>query len=144
MAVCTFFGHSECYSLDAGVLQREIEALIGQGVTYFLVGNHGQFDRMVFSCLHRLSKTHPEISYAVALAYLPTQEQDLYEGHSFYPEGQETGPARFAIERRNRYLINSADICLCYISHTFGGAYKFATMAKRRGLRIINLGSAEI
>ncbi len=141
--VCTFFGHSECYGLDAAVVRGAIEALIKQGITEFLVGNHGQFDGMVFSCLQNLSKDYPEISYSVALAYLPThrQEYDLYMGHSFYPEGQELGPAKFAIERRNRYMIASADICLCYVNHAFGGAYKFTCMARRSGLRIFNLGN---
>ena len=146
MSVCTFFGHSECYGLDAAVLRNAIENLIKQGTSEFLVGNQGQFDGMVFSCLQDLSKDYPEISYSVALAYLPTHkdEYDIYHGHSFYPEGQEIGPAKFAIERRNRYLIDSADVCLCYVNHTFGGAYKFARMAKNRGLRVINLGSVDI
>ena len=146
MSICTFFGHSECYGLDAAMLRNAIEDLIKQGVSEFLVGNHGQFDGMVFSCLHNLSKDYPEISYAVALAYLPTRKEDydIYQGHSFYPEGLKIGPAKFAIERRNRYLIDSADICLCYINHTFGGAYKFARMAKRRGLEVINLGSVDL
>lgn len=146
MNVCTFFGHSECYGLDKDLLRNAIEDLVKQGTTEFLVGNHGQFDGMVFSCLQGLSKDYSEISYSVALAYLPThkEEYDIYHGHSFYPEGQEIGPAKFAIERRNRYLIDSADVCLCYVNHTFGGAYKFARMAKNRGLQVINLGSAAI
>lgn len=146
MSICTFFGHGACYGLDEAVLRDAIEDLIKQGVSEFLVGNHGQFDGMVFSCLQKLNKEYPEISYSVALAYLPTckEDYDIYHGHSFYPEGLETGPAKFAIERRNRYLIDSADICLCYVNQTFGGAYKFARMAKRRGLQVINLGSAAI
>ena len=145
MSVCTFFGHSECYGLDAAVLRSAIEGFIKRGVTEFVVGNHGQFDGMVYSCLQNLSKDY-EISYSVALAYLPTHKEDydIYHGHSLYPEGLEVGPAKFAIERRNRYLIDTADIFICYVNHTFGGAHKFARMAKRRGLRVINLGSAVI
>ena len=144
--VCTFFGHSECYGLDDAALRSAIEELIEQGITEFVVGNHGRFDSMVFFCLQGLSKVYPEISYSVALAYLPTHKEDydIYRGHSFYPEGQENGLAKFAIERRNRYLIDTSDICLCYVNHTFGGAYKFARMAKRRGLQVINLGSLEL
>ncbi len=146
MSVCTFFGHSECYGLDAAVLRSAIEELIKQGTTEFLVGNHGQFDGMVFSCLQELNKEYPEISYSVALAYLPTrkQEYDIYHGHSFYPKGQEIGLAKFAIERRNRWMIDASDCCLCYINHTWGGAYKFARMAKNRGLQVMNLGSVAI
>ena len=144
--VCTFFGHSECYGLEATVLRRAIEDLIRQGVTEFLVGNHGQFDGMAFSCLQQLSQTFPHIQYSVVLAYLPTgnSRYDIYQGHSFYPEGQELGPARFAIDRRNRYMVNAADICICYVNHTFGGAYKFARMAQHRGKKVINLGTAPL
>ena len=143
MSVCTFFGHRECCGLDKAVLRSAIEDLIKQGTTEFLVGNHGQFDGMVFSCLQDLSKEYPEISYSVVLAYLPTRKEayDLYQGHSFYPEGQELGPAKYAIHRRNRYLIRQADICMCYVNQTFGGAYKFARLAKCAGLRVFNLGS---
>ncbi|MBQ3146929.1 MAG: hypothetical protein IJB91_04290 [Oscillospiraceae bacterium] len=146
MSVCTFFGHRECCGLDKAVLRSAIEDLIKQGTTEFLVGNHGQFDGMVFSCLQDLSKEYPEISYSVVLAYLPTRKEayDLYQGHSFYPEGQELGPAKYAIHRRNRYLIRQADICMCYVNQTFGGACKFARMAKNHGLRLINLGSARL
>ena len=146
MSVCTFFGHSECYGLDAAVLRSAIEELIEQGITEFVVGNHGQFDGMVFSCLQSLSKDYPKISYSVALAYLPTnnQEYDIYHGHSFYPEGVEIGPAKFAIERRNRWMIDASDCCLCYIKHTWGGAYKLARMGKTRGLQVLNLGGVAI
>ena len=146
MSVCTFFGHSACYGLDKAVLRNAIENLIKQGVTQFLVGNHGQFDGMVFSCLQELSKDDPPISYSVVLAYLPAhkQEYDIYQGHSFYPEGQEIGPAKFAVERRNRYMISVSDVCLCFINRKFGGAYKFARMANNRGLQVINLGSTAI
>ena len=146
MSVCTFFGHSECYDLDAAVLRKAIEDLIKQGTTEFLVGNHGQFDGMVFSCLQALSKDYPEIRYAVALAYLPASKatQDPYDGHSFYPEEQALCPAKFAIDRRNRYLVEASNYCVCYVNHSWGGAYKFARIAKRRGLTVINLGSCPI
>ena len=74
--ICTFFGHSECYGLDKAVLGNAIEDLIKQGVFEFLAENYGQFDGMVFSCLQELSKDYPEISYSVALAYLPTRKEE--------------------------------------------------------------------
>jgi len=138
MAVCTFFGHRECYRLDIAVLREAIEKLIRQGVDEFLVGHQGQFDRMVYSCLRSLKKQFPHIRYHVVLAQLPTHKEDLPD--SCYPEGMESVPPKYAIDRRNRYLVEAADICLCYIDHSWGGAYKFACMAKRRGLTVINLG----
>lgn len=146
MSACTFFGHRDCYSLDAKVLQDAIVELIERGVDTFYVGNQGQFDGLVLRCLKDLRKTYPHISFAVVLAYLPTekQEHDPYFDCSIYPEGQECGPAKFAIERRNRWMIAQAEFCLCYIDHTWGGAYKFAKQAKREDLKIVNLGSVEL
>ena len=145
MAACTFFGHSDCNRLDEDVLQRTIEDLIAQGVDTFYVGNHGNFDSAVFSCLMRLKDTYPRISFAVVLAYLPIQksEYDHYHGYSMYPEIEE-GPQRFAIERRNKWMIQASDWCIVQIDRAFGGAYKFARMAKNRGLQVINLGSEAI
>ena len=146
IVICTFFGHSECYGLDVALLRNTIERFIQQGTTEFLLGNQGQFDSMAFSCLRALSMDYPEISYSVALAYLPTQKEanDLYDGHSFYPEGVEVGLPGFAVDRRNRYLLKMADACICYVNHTYGGAYKFARMARNRGLCVINLGEATL
>lgn len=143
MLACTFFGHRECYGLDAKVLRDTIEGLINQGVDTFYVGNQGGFDGMVYSCLKLLRKEYPHIRISVVLAYLP---KEIREGEdmsdTMYPEIE--GHPKFAIERRNRWMIEESDHCVCYINHTWGGAWKFARMAKRRGLQVINLGSATI
>ena len=143
MTVCTFFGHSECYGLDAAVLRSTIEDLIKQGVTEFLVGNQGQFDAMVRNCLKSLQQQYPDIRYTVVLAYLPKEKGEFEDfSDTMYPEGIECVHPKFAIDWRNRFLISSADVCLCFINRTFGGAYKFAHMAKTRGLTVVNLGNA--
>jgi len=133
---CTFFGHRECWELDAGRLCGAIEELIQQGVDTFYVGNQGGFDAMVYSCLKGLRKAYSHIFVSVVLAYFPSGEKELPD--SIYPEIE--GHPKFAIDRRNRWIIDHADICLCYINHTWGGAYKFTTEAKQHGLRMINLG----
>lgn len=143
--VCTFFGHSDCYGLDENVLKSAIEALIHRGVDTFYVGNHGRFDSMVFRCLLALEKTYPGISVAVVLAYLPTKkpDYDLYHGYSMYPRIEE-GPPRFAIERRNQWMIDHATHCLAFVNRSYGGAYKFARRAKTKGLAVTNLGNIEL
>ena len=148
MSACTFFGHRDCCELDADVLKGAIEALIRNGVDTFYVGNQGQFDAMVFRALLALKKTYPHISVSVVLAYLPVKKEETepYQDYSIYPEGLETGPKRFAIQRRNLWMIESAagGYCLCYIHHTWGGACKFARRAKSRGLVLVNLGTAKL
>lgn len=143
MSVCTFFGHSDCYGLDMGSLRRAIEDLILQGVDSFYVGNQGQFDAAVHSCLKALQIKYSHIRFSIVLAYLPTETEEYRElPDTMYPEIE--GYPKFAIERRNRWMIKQADYCLCYVNHSWGGAYKFACMAKRRGLPVINLGNVQI
>lgn len=143
MSACTFFGHRECYGLDGKVLRETAEKLIAKGVDTFYVGNQGQFDSMVYSCLKPLREVHPHIHVCVVLAYLPTEkaeDEDLSD--TMYPEIE--GHPKFAIERRNRWMLQSSDFCICYINHTWGGAYKFARLAKRCCKEVINIGSVKL
>lgn len=143
MLACTFFGHRECYNLNAGVLRDAIEQLINRGVDTFYVGNQGSFDAMVYSCLNQLRKAYPHIHISKVLAYLPTQKRECEDMEdTIYPEIE--GYPKFAIDRRNQWMIASSDYCICYINHTWGGAYKFASRAKHRGLTLVNLGSIDI
>ena len=141
--ICTFFGHRECCELDTAALKIAIEGFIQLGAEVFLVGHQGQFDCMVYRCLKQLRRTYPHIQVCVVLAYLPTknwEHEDMTD--TMYPEIE--GHPKYAVDRRNRWMIEQADYCLCYICHTWGGAYKYARMAKRRGLTVVNLGHAQI
>lgn len=139
MAACTFFGHAECYGFDERALRQAIEDLINKGVDTFYMGNQGQFDSTVYSCLKQLRKKHPHIRVCVVLAYLPTATSKYDDmADTMYPEIE--GHPKFAIERRNRWMITHSDYCICCINHTWGGAWKFAQLALRQGRNVINLG----
>ena len=142
---CTFFGHSDFCRVDASALAEAVEKLIVKGIDIFYVGNQGYFDGMVLNILTNLHKKHRHILYSVVLAYHPTQTPnlDLYHGHIIYPDSLESCPRKFAIEKRNRWMIENSDYCICYIDRTWGGAYKFAKQSKRKGLTVINLGNFE-
>ena len=143
MSACTFFGHKEVYGLNRERLLCTIEELIRQGIDTFYVGNQGQFDGIVYSCLKQLRKSYPHIYVCVVLAYLPTENrpgEDLAD--AMYPEIE--GPPRFAIARRNRWMIQESQYCVCFVDHTWGGAYQFAKLAKKQGLKLINIGTADV
>ena len=141
MRVCTFFGHRNCPDTIKPALRAAIEKLITEHeADTFYAGNHGGFDACVRSTLRQLQREHPHIRYAVVLAYLPTgNNQFQNSSDTMFPEGLEVGPPQFAIARRNKWLLNQADHVICYIQHSWGGAYKFAKSAKQRGINVINL-----
>ena len=139
--ICSFLGHGDSPESIYLKLYSEIENLIiSRSVTGFLVGNHGSFDRMVLKALRELKERYPQISYHVVLAYMPGTENSLYHyTETILPEGIETVPKRFAISRRNRWMVQQCQIVICYITHQWGGAAQFVNYAKKQLKEIINL-----
>ena len=138
--VCTFFGHRDSPNNMEQELYCVLRKLVERcGVDEFLVGNHGNYDRMVLSVLKRLKEEYSHICYAAVLAYLPPGRQEHQYESSIYPEGVECVPRRFAIVKRNRWMVEQCDIVVSYILRSGGGAAQFVRMAERQGKRIINL-----
>ena len=65
----------------------------------------------------------------------------LYDSILYPP--LETVPKRFAINKRNEWMIVQADLVISYIDHEFGGAYKTFAYAKKKKKKIIELNKTE-
>lgn len=145
MKTCTFFGHGNCPSSIAPLLEKTIiKAILADSVTMFYVGNQGQFDSMVRKTLKRIATKYPQVDYAVVLAYMPNEKKEC--GHTDYsdtmmPEGIENVPPRFAISWRNKWMLSQADIVITYVTHSWGGAAQFADLAKRQHKQVINIAN---
>ena len=138
--ICTFFGHSDTPETVKPTLKTAIIELIEkEHVTGFYVGNHGNFDRMAISILSELAKTR-SIRFYVVLAYPPTEKDTDYLAHTVLPDGIETVPPRFAINYRNKFMLENADFVITYVTHSWGGAAKYKQMAEKKQKRIIELG----
>ena len=135
---CTFFGHRDTPQTVKPVLQTVLQELIEQGVRQFYVGNQGNFDAMVTGVLKELEQSHG-IRFEIVLAYHPNKKDPFYETHSILPEGIETVPPRFAIEYRNKWMIEHSDIVVSYVRRSFGGAAKFKALAIKKDKTIIEL-----
>jgi len=138
---CCFFGHREVTHNIREKLTAIIEKLITEyGVTEFYVGNQGQFDSMVYSVLKELKVKYPHIRYSVVLAYMPDEHiKEVYGEDTLFPDGMESVPKRFAINRRNEWMIQHSGYAVCYVYKVTGGAAKFREKAEKRGLRIIDV-----
>lgn len=140
MAVCTFFGHRDCPETIRPELRRALTELIEHHqVDMFYVGNQGGFDRLVRGVLRELAMEYPHICYAVVLAYLPGENDRQDNSDTMLPEGMELAHPRYASSRRNKWMLNQADYVLTYISHSWGGAARWAEKAQREGKQVYNL-----
>ena len=136
MSACTFFGHRKCPELDKNCIYEVVEKLILQGVNVFFVGNQVEFDAKVYSCLKQLREKYPHIQCSVVLAYFP-KEKDCLD--TMFPEEIDGIPPKFAIDRRNKWMVEKSEWVICYVRVPWGGAYKFAELARKQGKRVINL-----
>ena len=108
-------------------------------VKQFYVGNQGNFDAMALRLLKEFEKPY-SITYDVVLAYLPRKTDPFFETYyTILPEGIESVPPRFAIEYRNKWMIDHSDIVVTYVTHPFGGAAKFKEMAQKKKKTIIEI-----
>ena len=59
-----FIGHNECYGVTSEQIKEAIVSLIDKGVTEFLSGGQGGFDRLCGRCVYEL-KQLPHYSLSV-------------------------------------------------------------------------------
>lgn len=134
----TFCGHSQLEEPEKIKvwLKKIIEDLIKQGAKTFYLGGYGQFDVMVASVLYKMKKQHCNIEIILVLAY-PDKKYDasIYDS-SIYPP-LENIPQRYAILKRNEYMIDISDIVISYVKYNYGGAYTTLKYARRKNKQII-------
>lgn len=96
---------------------------------------------MVMQILKRLAQSR-KLTYAVAVTGFDAAAK-LDSHPTVLPEGVEIGPPRFAIDRRNRWMVRQADAVIAYVTRDWGGAARYSAMARRKGVTLINLGERD-
>ncbi len=141
--VCTFFGHRNAGEEIAPLIDETIIYLIeNENVDRFYVGNQGHFDFMVKRVLQETRKRYPHIIFSVVLAYMPQEKNEWSdEGYedSEFPAELANVPRRFAIDKRNHWMIERSDFVVTHVTHSTGGAAKFKEIAQRKKKRVINI-----
>ena len=136
MKSCFFVGHREASeeiypSLYAAVEQHILE----YGVTEFIVGYYGGFDRLAASAVKEAKRFYPEVKLTLLLPYhpaeLPIPTPDEFDG-TFYPPEMECVPRKAAIIRANRYVVDHVDYLISYAWHPASNARELVEYAKRR------------
>ena len=141
--IATFFGHRDAPDTIKPILREKIIDLIeNKGGDLFYVGNQGAFDRTAIGVLRGLKKEYPQIQYYVILAYVPHNKDILgleVGDETIYPDYLDKTPPKYAIIKRNRWMLERADFVITYITHITGGAADFKSLAERKGKTVINL-----
>ena len=138
----TFCGHGDCHGNKEvkNWLRETVEALIQRGADDFLSGSYGAFDAYTTSVVRDLKLVHPHIYSPLAFPYLDRKVDATIYDDTFYPPLEKV-PKRYAISKRNEYMVNKADIVVAYVIHSWGGAATTLAYAKHKGKEIINYGT---
>ena len=135
-ATCFFIGHRETGDELIPALTAAVERHITEyGVTSFIVGRYGNFDKLAARVVIDAKKRHPEVTLTLLLPYhpfdRPTPTPKGFDG-TFYPPGMETVPKRAAIVRANRYMLEHSSYLIAYVSHPSSGSREVLEAALRR------------
>lgn len=146
MNSCTFFGHrdTKSYQIEKSIIAIITDLITNHDVNNFYVGNNGSYDKAVYKILYELKKSiFPKINIYLVLAYLPKKDEfDLTDySNSIYPEGIEKVPPRFAIEYRNKFMIENSKYVITYVKRQTGGASKFKELALKKQKTVIEISN---
>lgn len=136
--IVTFCGHRDVSQPDAvrAWLTDCVEALIQEGCTNFYLGGYGAFDNMAASVVWKFKEKYPGICSVLVIPYLNRKVNISHYDMTTYPP-LENVPKRYAISRRNQWMIQAADVVVAYVRHSWGGAATTLEYAEKKKKRII-------
>lgn len=131
---CFFIGHREKSEEIYADLRAAVEQHIVEfGVTEFIVGQYGGFDKLAARAVIDAKKTHPEVILTLILPYHPAERPiEVPQGFdgTYYPPDMERVPRRVAIVRANRYMVDHVDYLIAYAWHPASNARELVEYAK--------------
>lgn len=144
MKSCFFIGHREADERLLPTLVNTIERLvISKNVTCFYVGGYGGFDRVAATAVKQVKQRYPEITLMLVLPYHPAErpvETPYGFDGTYYPEGMETVPRRFAIVQANKHMVENVDWLIAYVTHGASNSRKVLEYAQKQDIQSINIG----
>ena len=144
--IVSFFGHSnfiENENIKETLLTLLEEDINGSDVQ-FCLGGYGNFDDFALKCCKEYKSRHKNTSLMFITPYINewlNNRKEYYQNEYdeiIYPD-IERAPLKYAISKRNEWIINYSDLIITYVQVRFGGAYNALRYANRKGKKCINL-----
>lgn len=142
--IVTFCGHG-----NAVITPEEHKKLVGilfdilceTSDTTFYLGDYGVFDIHCNKTLKELQKEFPLLKRVFVTPYLDEKYIKKRAGEydeTLYPFSEKV-PPKFAIEKRNEYMIRCANLVIVYKKREWGGAANALAYAQKKRIRYINI-----
>lgn len=142
--IITFCGHRDFLG-NTELKEQLVNELVIRakqtGTLFCYSGGYGGFDRFAAYCVKEAQRQGDNIRNCLVIPYLTQSLQDQYNGYFdeviYLP--LENVPARYAIIRRNEWMVDQADLLIAYVKHGWGGAAKTFQYAKKKNVSIYEL-----
>jgi uncharacterized phage-like protein YoqJ len=150
IVIITFCGHSNylgCVEDEERLLNLIETVACGNQVDFYL-GGYGGFDTFALKCARRYKQCHKNAKLVFVTPYLGKwldERKDTLKIHYdeiIYPEIERV-PQKFAIIKRNEWMVEQADYLFAYVATHYGGAYRTLFYAHKRKKSYTNLYQGE-
>lgn len=147
-----FTGHRELpknkLDIIGNRIEEEVDFLIKKGYCNFVSGGALGFDLFAAQIVLRLKQKYPHINL---ILILPCKEQTKYWEKSnieIYDTVKSKADKimytsefyyRGCMHKRNRKLVDTASVCICYLEKNSGGTFYTVNYAESKGLKLINI-----
>lgn len=144
--ICAFFGHRDAPLVGplADKMEEVVQGLINRGVAEYWLCSEGLFDNLARITLKQFQQRyrHLYLCYLPARRVAKSKEEWIMENYEIiFPREVEDAPWRLAVVKRNDFIIENADIFVCYVVHNCGGAYEAMHKALKKHKEVINLAT---
>lgn len=129
----TFCGHSKINRTEdfSKWLDITLPSLIEGGAVTFYLGGYGDFDGLAAAAVRRQKETYPHIEMVLVLAYLDREiDTSRYDSTTYPP--LEKVPPRYAIVKRNEWMVCESDVVISGVTHSWGGAARTLEFAQSK------------
>lgn len=146
----TFFGHR--YVDNMFKIEEKLEPILKDLINLkeyveFLVGRDGEFDQIVSSAIRKAKERYDygNVSHILVLPYERADYRDNRASfEDYYDEvlicsAAAAAHPKAAIGVRNRAMVDSSDLVICYVEKKNGGAYNAMKYAESADKNVINL-----
>ena len=148
--IITFCGHSNY--LFGNVVKEELKNILinetrKNPTCKFYLGGYGDFDGLCLRTLREIKKDFPDLELIFITPYLDKSYSKLELAKYYYDDvifpPIENTPRKFAISKRNEWMVDEADLVIAFVTYSWGGAAKTLEYAKRKKKTIINIASTK-
>lgn len=151
--IVTFCGHRNVSDnaiitdrLTDAITNLFLEATTDNVPISFYCGGYGEFDRLAENVIDRVRNNFPNtrcekifVTPYITQSYQYRNEQMKRRFNDIIYPPIENVPYRYAIIRRNEWMIDSADIIIACVKYSWGGAARTLEYARRKRKNIIQI-----